>query len=121
MATSISVKRLRDTYDRFEWRAPTLFGDGWKIVAKDGRSSVIVNTGWFDGAQWVHASIAHADRLPSYQELCALHKAAFGDGWAFEVHAPVSAHVNIHRYARHLWGRLDGARAHPAFGQGGTI
>jgi hypothetical protein len=47
-----------------------------------------------------------------------MHWAVFFDGYAYEVHAPAKDHVNIHEYARHLWGRKDGKPALPDFTQG---
>lgn len=91
------------------------------MVAHDRRSSVIISVARFeDGEEWVHASIAHDDRVPSYEELVALHK-AMGGGWAVQVFAPPADHISIHPNALHLWGRLDRSRIHPDFGKNGTI
>ena len=70
---------------------------------------------------WIHASISHNDRMPSYEDLVLLHKAVFGDKWAFQVFAPVAHHVNIHANALHLWGRADGVNQLPNFGEFGSI
>ena len=53
--------------------------------------------------------------------LADLHAAVFGAGYAYQVFAPPSEHVNIHEFALHLWGRLDGRSALPEFGAGGSI
>jgi hypothetical protein len=76
-----------------------------------------------DGApEWVHASISHHDRTPTYAELAALHAAAFGPaGRSHLVFVPEDEHINIHPHALHLWGRLDGTRLLPDFGVHGTI
>lgn len=124
MASSIPAGHLRRTWGRDLWRAPEPFGgDGWRMFAKNGRSSVIVTCAtWPDGQQWVHASIAHDDRMPSYADLVVLHRSVWGEtGWAFQVFAPPSDHVNIHEHALHLYGRLDGERTHPDFAPNGTI
>jgi site-specific DNA-cytosine methylase len=42
------------------------------------------------------------------------------DGWAFQVFAPPSDHVNIAQVL-HVWGRADGARIHPDFAWMGAI
>lgn len=73
-----------------------------------------------DDTLWIHASISHPDRLPTYPELQALGHAAF-TGWSYQVFAPPSDHVDIHPWALHLWGRLDGTAAMPNFGDLGTI
>lgn len=74
----------------------------------------------FDGEEWIHASIA-GPTMPSYDDLTRLHRAVFGDGYAYQVFAPASDHVNIHEHAVHLWGRADGARVTPDFGRLGSI
>ncbi len=61
-----------------------------------------------DGKRWVHLSIAHAKRLPSCQELKQTKVAFLGNGFAVQLFAPPSQHVNIHPYALHLWRCLDG-------------
>jgi len=71
-----------------------------------------------DGNDWVHASIASTDQLPTYADLKLLHHAVFGDGWAYQVFAPPDDHVNIHEYALHIFGRLDGKPALPDFTNG---
>ncbi|QHB37183.1 hypothetical protein QDA03_gp58 [Microbacterium phage Terij] len=124
MASSIPAGHLRRTWGRDLWFPPEPFGgDGWRMYSKNGRSSVIVTVAvWEDGEQWVHASIAHEDRLPSYADLVVLHRSVWGEtGYAFQVFAPPSDHVNIHANALHLWGRLDGERTHPDFAKHGTI
>jgi hypothetical protein len=84
---------------------------------------VIVSAAWHDddSAEWVHASIAHPDADPTYAELCELHAAVFGDGFAVQMFVPQAEHVNIHHHALHLWGRLDGSRFVPINTAWGTI
>jgi hypothetical protein len=96
---------------------------GWQMVSRPPGSSVIITRDHETDPDhvWVHASLAHRDRVPSYEELTKLKLAAFGSGWAYQVFAPPSEHVNIHDHALHLWGRLDGARVLPDFGRFGTI
>lgn len=143
--TSSTIVRVRRRLDplavraalgRHEWGPPRPFGDeGWVLVRLDREASAIVSAfdwspegGIVDGdgsgtAEWLHASYARHDRrMPSYEELQALHKAVFGDGWAYQAFAPSGSHVNIHDSALHLWGRTDGAPAIPDFvGTSGTV
>lgn len=127
MPSSINPGPLRRAFGRDRWFAPEQFGpDGWRMVRKDLRSSVIVSVGRFhddpEGVEWVHASIARANELPAYEDLLTLRTAVWGEtGYAFQVFAPPSDHISIHDYALHLWGRLDGKRIHPDFGAHGTI
>ena len=75
-----------------------------------------------DGTTWLHASLALTDRSPTYDELVILHRAVFGRRrWAYQIFAPEAAHVNLHAYALHLWGRVDGKPAMPNFGASGSI
>lgn len=67
---------------------------------------------------WIHASISRPDRMPDYTDLQLLHKAVFGDGWAYQVFAPPAEHVNHYETCLHLFGRVDGAAALPDFTHG---
>lgn len=70
------------------------------------------------GNEWVHASFAHSCSMPTYDDLKFLHRVVFGDGWAYQVFAAPTDHVNIHEHALHLWGRLDGKPVLPDFTHG---
>lgn len=106
VTTSFNVLNIRRVLGRDNWAAPRAFGpDGWSFVNFDGKSTVVFTAGdSLDGVEWVHASIAHADNMPAYSDLKLLHRAVYGDGWAHQVFAPPSDHVNIHEHALHLWG-----------------
>ena len=123
MSTSVDILRARNILGRKLWSVPEPFGpDGWQLWRVDGDGTVIVSVADHDdGVDWLHASIAHPDRLPLYEELVILRTAVFGDGWAYQVFAPPTSHISIHDYALHLWGRLDGLPALPDFGRYGTI
>lgn len=122
MPTTVNGLRLRKTLGRTTWLVPSRFGfNGWIMDSWDRQSRVIATAASLDGTEWIHASISHIDRIPTYDDLALLHEAAFGDGWAYQVFAPPAHHVNIHEYALHLWGRSDGKPALPNFGEMGTI
>jgi hypothetical protein len=123
LGTSIDALRLRAVMGRDAWAAPTPFGpDGWVMHRWDRTGSVIVTCANLDGVEWLHASIAEQDNLPTYYDLVRLHHAVWGTrGFAFQVFAPATRHVNIHEHALHLWGRLDGTSPLPDFGMYGTI
>jgi hypothetical protein len=118
--TSFDALRIRRQLGREEWAAPISYGlDGWTFTNFDGKGSIIVTCApHADGEDWVHASIAWTDRMPTYADLKLLHRAVFDGGWAYQVFAPESDHVNIHQYALHLFGRLDGKPALPDFTYG---
>jgi hypothetical protein len=118
---SVDPLAVRRLLGRHEWSVPIATIAGWGYRNIDGDGTVIVSTGWFDGIEWKHASMTRDGRVPSYEDLCRLRRAVFGDGWAYQVFAPPNQHINHHDYALHLWGRADGARALPDFGWRGTI
>lgn len=122
MTSNLNALAVRSALGRRDWLAPVVFcEDGWLIRRLDESQSVIVTVAPWDGVEWVHASIAGAESLPTYDDLCGLHAAIWLDGYAYQVFAPPAAHINIHERAFHLWGRLDGRRVLPDFGQYGTI
>jgi hypothetical protein len=104
-----------------------VFGpSGWDMriaQVRGGPGSLIVTQAeQDDGEEWLHASIAWRHNMPTYDDLTMLHRAVFGRRrWAYQVFTPDTEHVNIHRYALHLWGRADGARVLPDFGRFGSI
>ena len=69
---------------------------------------------WDENCEWIHASISQKE-IPPYRYLVMLHKAVFNDGWAYQIFAPVSRHINIHPKALHLFGKLNGKMIHPDF------
>jgi hypothetical protein len=84
--------------------------------------TIIVTRADHDGfGEWLHASIARHERLPSYMDLTRLHRAVWPEGFAYQVFASLGRHVSIHKHALHLWGRADGANVLPDFGKFGTI
>jgi len=118
---SLNGLAIRRRLGRAEWKPPEPYEpDGYTFMRKDGMASIVVSVGpQDDGHDWIHASIARYDRtIPSYDELKLLHRAVFGDAHAYQVFVPKAEHVNIHEFALHLWGRLDGTRALPDFTQG---
>lgn len=121
--TTLNALAIRRHLGRDRWGPPEPFGpDGWTFTARDGAASVIVTVADHgDGTEWVHASMARVDRLPTYGDLVDLHRAVWKDtGYAYQTFAPVAHHVNIHPNALHLWGRLDGAPVLPVM-DGGSI
>lgn len=126
MPTTMDPLRIRRRLDRKIWAPPTEFGpDGWRYLTYDRNIEILVSYAPHPtdgGTEWLHASIVRADRMPDYHDLTFLHRAVFaGGGYAYQVFAPPSQHVNIHDQCLHLWGRLDGQPVLPEFGQFGTI
>jgi len=107
-----------------DWAAPKQLGDdGWIFIGQRKAIIVTYDPDSEPGVEWIHASIAHADprRIPSYSDLKELHRAVFNSGHAYQCFVPNGEHINITANVLHLWGRLDGQMALPAFGREGTI
>lgn len=129
MSTNINALLIRKRLGRDYWGVPAPFGeDGWSfdtLTVEHGRvivtASDFTSIGAPAGEEWLHASMSWQDRLPTYDELVQLHKAVWPNGYAYQVFAPPSQHVNIHPYALHLWGKADGSPMLPEFGKFGTI
>ena len=105
------------------WRLNTPGVDGgmWDNRKKQLRVIASVNTE-LDGKRWLHMSMSHPKRVPTYEELVYLKR-----HWAGEqlkcilVFPPSDEHVNIHPFCLHLFCCLDDDGL-PDFTQGmGTI
>jgi hypothetical protein len=83
--------------------------DGALFVSMSRRLSVIVSGMVYpDGKRWYHVSVAHPERLPSYNELCEVKSVFIGDNKkAIQVFPAKSEHVNIHPNCLHLWHCVD--------------
>lgn len=93
-----------------------------KFFSLLGGLQVAINAFGYKGNIWIHASISHPDRLPTYHELCSLKEVVFGkQGICAQVFEAAENHVNIHPNCLHLWGpRSPGDWPLPRF-TGGTI
>ena len=123
----VDLPALRAAFTRSRPGPASAFGPcgaTFRLYASSGvcNGSVIVTQGDWDGAEWIHASIARQAHMPSYDDLTTLKRGAFGPGrFAFQVFPPDSSHISIHNRALHLWGRADGNSPLPDFGFLGTI
>lgn len=108
------LKRLTGLYG---WDIAPFGPDGRQCLHAGSGLSVIVTRAEHEGAEWVHASLAHPNRMPSWEEVRAVKTAVFGDRFAYMVFPPSATYVNIHDYALHVWGRWDESdgRALPDF------
>lgn len=80
----------------------TDFADGAAFFFKTDKSVLSVIVSWNNG--WDHVSVSLPNRTPRYEEMKAIKRLCFEPHeWAFELHAPVSNHINIHPNCLHLW------------------
>jgi hypothetical protein len=141
LPSQIDPLRLRSVMGRRVWKTPIPWSPfGWQMdtVAIDSSRGalgrIIVSQSPVedpaeaqpgvptDLTEWIHASMSWVDHVPSYDDLCLLKRAVWGDrGEAYQMHVSSDRHVNIHPNTLHLWGRADGARVLPDFGRHGTI
>jgi len=100
-----------------EWRLVSQGEDGFCLQNGRLRQSVIGSACVeADGKRWIHLSIAGADRLPSYEDLCWLKRAFLGEeAKAVMVFPPKSHHVNLHSRCLHLFSCLDEPDPLPEF------
>lgn len=121
MINSFSPLDIRKKLGRNIWGPPREIVIGqWAFRTTTG-SVIIVSEAPYPVSDkepevdFIHASISHLNRMPTYEDLVMLHKAVFEDRWAYQIFAPPDRHINIHSYALHLWGRADGKMLHPDF------
>lgn len=126
MPTTFSPLEIRRRLGKEAWHVPNALGDdSWVFDSKKLGLRVIVSDvlAGFAGndVDWIHASISHREWMPTYEDLAHLHRVIWPEGHAYQCFVPAPEHINIHARALHLWGRADGARVLPDFGQFGTI
>lgn len=62
-----------------------------------------------DGKRWIHVSVSHRARLPSWEELVLVRDQLLGqEARCLHLVSKASQHVNIHPYCMHLWYCVDG-------------
>lgn len=103
------------------WRLHQRRGDGAHYVQALTMMSVIVSGDTErDGKRWIHLSIAHPTRLPTWEELVDAKEWILGrEAYAVQVIPPRERYVNQHPFCLHLWSCADGHPL-PDFTRGGT-
>lgn len=61
-----------------------------------------------DGRAWLHLSVSHPERLPTWGELRLVKEAFLGDREAYQVMPPRSRYVNIHPHCLNVFALLEG-------------
>lgn len=70
-----------------------------------------------DGRAWLHLSVSHAARIPTWGELGIVKDAFLGDREAYQVMPPRSRYVNLHPHVLNVFALLEG-EALPDFTRG---
>jgi len=105
-----AAKRLARELGLTAWSVEPFGPDGFRFVhlGPPRITSVIATRAEHDGQEWLHASIAHPDAMPTWEELKAVKVALIGAArFAYLVFPPAWQYVNQHPYALHVWARWD--------------
>lgn len=87
----------------------------WEMRLGNTRLRILTEPEVHDGLTWWHISVSARERwgkppvqrVPSYDELCAVKRVFIGDAaMAIQVFPKASEHVNIHPHCLHLWSPL---------------
>lgn len=73
-----------------------------------------------DGRAWLHLSVSHAQRIPTWGELRVCKELFLGDREAYSIMPPRARYVNLHNNVLHLFALLDEAAAALPDFTGGT-
>ena len=91
--------------------------------ARRGKTIVLFSVGKHGEKWWLHVSLSHPEKIPSYMDVAEVKRIFVGkDRQAIQVFPKESEHVNLHPRCLHLWACLDpDGDGLPAFGEHGTI
>lgn len=112
-----------------EWQPPTVLPPSWELVARSpdgakyvaellGLAAIISCRVEDDGRPWIHLSVSHRARVPSWREMRECKEVFLADREAYSVLPPRARYVNIHPNVLHLFALLDGASVLPDFTSG---
>ena len=91
------------------WRVDIVGEDGTRYVHHARKLLAIVSACVEeDGKPWVHFSLSHRTRIPSWGELRTAKEEFLGDVAAYQVLPTKDCYVNLHPHVLHLWVCLDG-------------
>lgn len=91
-----------------DWKLEERRDDGYAYRNKLTGHTVILSGEEHNEKRWLHFSIAHPRRLPSWNELVEAKEIFMGrDGKAIQVIPARKEHVNIHPNCLHLFSCLD--------------
>lgn len=101
------------------WEPPVVLPPKWRLIMRGGDGAkyhygadmtVIVSVATeLDGRGWLHMSMSHRRRLPSWEELVLARNVLLGeDRTVYQVLPPKKEHVNICDRVLHVWCCLDG-------------
>ena len=100
------------------WTSPLVLPAGWTFHER-GLDGFTATNGWGlsiiatvaterDGAEWVHLSVAHRKRMPTWDEIRDARALVLGDRESYIVLPPKDRYVNTHPNCLHVFACLDG-------------
>jgi len=95
-------------------------GEGW-LHQPSGMTAIWSLAREQDGRVWLHASMAHPKRIPTWEDLKRLRAWLVPlDRYVYQVLPPLDRYVNLNPNVLHLWAVVDGPEPLPDFLRGGT-
>ena len=113
-----------------DWTPPSVLPPSWEMTRRgiDGAAyrsrernlaAMLSVSRELDGRVWMHMSVSHRSRIPTWQELAWVKSMFLGDREAYQVLPPQRRYVNIHPHVLHLFALLEGdSAALPDFTRG---
>lgn len=93
---------------RKPWTVTDQAANGFFAV-RGSQFKLMVTGDVLEGRYWIHLSVSHRDRLPSWVELVAIRDLILGDEMeCIQIAPPRSKYVNFHNTCLHLWCCPDG-------------
>lgn len=113
------------------WSPPLVMPPAWSVVDVDPRGlgaaytsemlglTALLSCGVeHDERPWLHLSVSHRVRIPTWREMREAKELFLGDREAYSILPPRARYVNINPHVLHLFARLDGSAALPDFTRG---
>lgn len=113
------------------WEAPRVLPPSWREVSRDDvggakyinanarLAAILTCSVEADGRAWLHLSVSHALRIPTWGEMRVCKEQFLGDREAYSIMPPRARYVNLHNNVLHLFALLDeSAAALPDFTHG---
>jgi hypothetical protein len=118
----VDLAKVREKQAQVEivdgWSPPVVLPPHWTILEteEDGAkymsrrlhlTAILSCAKENDGRAWLHLSVSHRDRIPTWTELRDTKELFLGDREAYSVLPPKARYVNIHPNVLHLFALLD--------------
>lgn len=91
------------------WYIDMRKNDGARYICPSRKLMVIASaTIQDDGKPWIHVSLSHNERIPTWGELRTVKELFLGDVHAYQVLPPKALYVNLKPNVLHLFSCMDG-------------